>query len=233
MSQPQENSENDFRSKKRSDRNIETMIATQYSRQAFDSYKKQTTNRFSIILGGALVLSLLGNIVQSTKSIPTRYIYADSTGKIANLVARSQPNLTDSEVSIWATQAVSKALSFDYVQYRSEMQDSQKYFTSNGWEGFQTMLQSVHLLDQVTDQHLIMRTTPTKAPTVVSSGNEGGTYVWHIAVPMQIEFFTNGNDKNSTGNTKTSVMVNITVSRVSEFIQSSGVGISRIFMENM
>lgn len=225
------NKEIAFSSKKRSDFSIESMLAMQKSREAFDRYKKQTTGRLSIILGCCLCLSLLCNIVQSQKTIPVKYVYADARGNISTLTAVNLPNMSDSEISVWVSDAVSSALSFDFVQYKKEIQDSQQYFTPIGFQNFQKMLKTSNLLDEIINQHLIMKATALKAPSLVSSGNEGGVFVWRFNIPMLIELNNKNAQTGVVGTSQKTVLVNVTVERLPETLQASAVGIARIFIE--
>lgn len=226
-----ENNNETFSSKKRSDKNIIQMLAMQKSRESFDGYKKSTTGRMTIILGACLGLSLLCNIVQTQKTIPVKYVYADANGKISTLTAMNMPNMSDSEISNWIINALSNSLSFDYVQYRKQIQDSQQYFTPNGFVGFEKMLQTSHLLNEIIDQHLIMKSTILKAPNLTSSGDEGGVFVWHFSVPMSIELNMKSGQNNTINSSQKSVIVNVTIERLPETLQASAVGIARIFIE--
>lgn len=220
-----------FKSQKQYDRNVALLLATQKSREAFDGYRKKTSGRFLTILSAGLGLSLIVNVIQATRPIPTRYIYADANGRISPLTALSSPNMKDSDVSVWVTNAITSALSFDYVKYREQIQDAQKYFTPNGWDGFQQMLQGPHLLEQVTDNHLIMTISPTQAPTLLSAGTEGNLFTWRFSIPMVIKFYTNNPQAESSGISDHPVIVQVTVTRLPETMQSSALGISRIFIQ--
>lgn len=221
-------SENEFHSQKIHDRNISMMLATQKSRETFEKYRKDTTGRFFTIAGVALALSIAANIVQATRPVPVKYIYADSQGHISPLVALNLPNMKDSDVAVWVSNAISQSFSMDFVRYREQLQNAQQYFTPEGWQAFQQGLQGPHLLSQVTDNHLIMQTVPTQAPELLSARSEGGYFTWRFSIPVVIKFQSSGNQGGGTSAGEYDAVVHVTVTRLPETYQDSALGISRI-----
>ena len=223
-----ETTEKQVKPEKNPDHKLSLMLATQNARRAFDQYRAHTTGRFAVIFSIGLLLSLIMNLYQATRPVQTRYILANTDGRITTLVALSQPNMRDNDVANWMTTALTQIFSFDFVRYKSQLQDSRQYFTAHGWDTFQTQLQESHLLPIVIDNKYILTIKPTGAPTLISSGSVGGVFAWRYSIPMVLNF-SSSNPGDSIRDQ--SVNVTATITRTPEIVQQSGIGIDDLFIE--
>src|SRR5690349_3233681 len=89
------------------------------------------------------VLSVLGMIVLCSivfsfirHPIQPVYFPVDHAGKLIKEVPITQQNLSDLSVTAWVKNAVEVAYSYDFVNYRAQLQNAQQYFFENGWQQY-------------------------------------------------------------------------------------------------
>jgi intracellular multiplication protein IcmL len=84
---------------------------------------------------------------------------------------------------------VQAAYSFDYLNYRSQMQNAQKYFTSYGWTTYVRALRLSGNLSAVTDAKRIAMARVVEAPKLLAEGLLGGSYAWKFQMPVLVTYF--------------------------------------------
>ncbi len=83
---------------------------------------------------GIFLLSVLINLVLAGVIIflvkhPTHPLYfvTDEVGRLIEDIPLNQPNMPAADVINWVTEALEATFSYDYVNYRGELQNAQKY----------------------------------------------------------------------------------------------------------
>ncbi|OGT52824.1 MAG: type IV secretion protein IcmL [Gammaproteobacteria bacterium RIFCSPHIGHO2_12_FULL_41_15] len=151
----------------------------------------------------ALLLMLAINIVLGitifyrwTHPPEPQYFAATADGRIILLHAMNDPSVTDDFVLQWATNAVEKAFSLDYIHWRAQLQDASENFTPDGWKWFLTSLKNSNNLKTLTDLSMVSNATITGAPQVVEKAVVDGHYAWKIVMPMLVTFTSTGHTIN-------------------------------------
>jgi intracellular multiplication protein IcmL len=152
-----------------------------------------------------------------------RYFATTDDGRIIdpNLLSLNNPNLRDSAVLTWATQAAADIMTFNWEDYQLRLQASNSYFTQSGWEGFKKALGDSRLLEGMKANQQLITTVPFKAPVITDQGSVNDRYYWHIQLPV-ITSTISGDKKAS----KTQLL-NLTVVRVSPLQNPSALGIEQ------
>src|SRR5262245_61831869 len=80
----------------------------------------------NLILGGSVIYMVMN---------PTKPQYFATTreGKLVRMYSLSQPIVSTSELLQWAATAATAANTYNFVNYRKELQSASEYFTPNGW----------------------------------------------------------------------------------------------------
>ncbi|MHA7840890.1 MAG: type IVB secretion system apparatus protein IcmL/DotI [Gammaproteobacteria bacterium] len=123
---------------------------------------------------------------------PPSYFATNIQGGIVPLTPLSKPSLPDALVRDWAARAVSAAFSFNYEQYRDQLQEtSATYFTADGGKQFMDALTASGNIDFVTAGKLIAIGQVKAAPTlgaegVLPSGAYKGRYYWRLTIPLEV-----------------------------------------------
>lgn len=138
------------------------------------------------------LLSVLGILVLTSIAIylikhPTQPIYfpADQAGKLIKEVPVTKANMSDAAVAAWIVKAVEAAYSYDFVNYRSELQNAQQYFFDNGWQEYMKGLTQSGNLIGLTERKLIFRGKVVAPPVLIRKVlYNNSTLAWKFQVPV-------------------------------------------------
>ncbi|MGQ3892559.1 type IVB secretion system apparatus protein IcmL/DotI [Legionella sp. CNM-4043-24] len=176
----------------------------------------------------ALLTSLAVNAIMATMLFydithpPTPKYFATSiNGRITPLFPLNEPNQSDSAVLQWANQAAIAAFTYNFVNYRSELQASSGFFTADGWTQFLTALQQSNNLDAVKAKKLIVSAVATRAPIILQKGILNGQYSWRIQMPLLVTY------QSASEFSQQNNVVTMLVTRVSTLNTPRGIGISQ------
>lgn len=159
-----------------------------YLRNAF--YKKKYHFVLSIYFCCIISVIVLAVILFYLWRNPTQPLYfvTDDLGRLIQEMPLQQPNMRTEEVAAWAIEAVENAFSFDYMNYRSELQGAQKYFTDYGWRTFMEGLKTSNNLIALTQRKMIIIAKVVDKPKLEVEGILGGAYAWKFTMPVLITY---------------------------------------------
>lgn len=175
-----------------------------------------------------LLLSLVSNFLLAmllmfvmTHPPEPKYFATSIDGRITPLFALDKPNQSDSAVLQWANQAAVAAFTYNFVNYRTELQAASGFFTSDGWSQFLTALEGSNNLDAVKVKKLIVSSVATSAPIILQKGILNGRYSWRIQMPMLITY------QSASEFSQQRNVVTLLVSRISTLNSPRGIGIAQ------
>lgn len=172
-----------------------------------DSYSRIL---FVLLLSITLNIGLVSTALYVETNPPKPKYFATSiSGRITPLAPLEQPNQSESAIFQWANQAVLASFSYNFVNYRSELESASNYFTRSGWEQFLQTLRTSNDLETVKQRKLIVSAVATKAPVLLKKGLLGGSYSWRIQMPLLVTYQSSSEYKQSNR------VVTILVQRVS------------------
>lgn len=176
----------------------------------------------------ALILSLIANIIAfgmliyiMTHPPKPKYFATSINGRITPLFPLNEPNQSDSAVLQWANLAAIAAFTYNFVNYREELQASSGFFTSDGWQQFLTALEQSNNLDAVKAKKLIVSAVATRAPIILQKGLLNGRYSWRIQMPILVTY------QSASEFSQQNNVVTMLVTRVSTLNSPRGIGISQ------
>ncbi|MFT3742031.1 MAG: type IVB secretion system apparatus protein IcmL/DotI [Gammaproteobacteria bacterium] len=171
----------------------------------------------NLILGAALIYMILN---------PTKPQYFATTreGKLVRMYSLSQPIVSTSELLQWAATAATAANTYNFVNYRKEMQNASEYFTPTGWQAFQNELKNSRTLETVLSKKLTVSAVATGSPIIIEQGVQAGKYKWKVQLPILVTY--------ESANTKISQpsVVTMLISRVSTLETVKGIAIDAFIM---
>lgn len=175
-----------------------------------------------------LILSVLSNFVLAgiltyiiTHPPQPKYFATSINGRITPLFALNEPNQSDSAILQWANQAAIAAFSYNFVNYRTELQASSGFFTAEGWDQFLQALQDSNNLLAVKAKKLIVSAVATKAPVILQKGLLNGRYAWRVQMPLLVTY------QSASEFSQQNNVVTMLVSRESTLNSPRGIGISQ------
>lgn len=180
---------------------------------------------FGLSIGvlAALVWVLVYVVKNPTEPI---YFATDEVGRLIKVQPVSQPNMSNDDVTRWAINVAQAAFSYDYVNYRAQLQGAQKYFTNYGWTQYMKALVSNNNLVALTKRSMIFSATVVDKPKIVAQGLLGGAYAWKFQMPMLVTYWLPPyNDKSRFAN---ALEVTLIVQRQSILQSDHGLGVLQI-----
>lgn len=167
-----------------------------------------------------LILGLtLGYII--THPPAPKYFATSINGRITPLFPLNEPNQSDSAVLQWANQAAIAAFTYNFVNYRSELQASSGFFTADGWDQFLNALQQSNNLEAVKAKKLIVSAVATRAPVILQKGILNGRFAWRVQMPVLVTY------QSASEFTQQNNVVTMLISRVSTLNSPRGIGIAQ------
>lgn len=178
-----------------------------------------------------LLISLLANFILAglaayiiTHPPEPKYFATSINGRITPLFALNEPNQSDSAVLQWANQAAIAAFSYNFVNYRSELQAASGFFTASGWTQFLNALQDSNNLDAVKAKKLIVSAVATRAPIILQKGILNNRYSWRIQMPILVTY------QSASEFSQQNNVLTMLVTRVSTLNSPRGIGISQFIV---
>jgi len=189
-----------------------------------NSFYRDSYRRVLIVLLISIVinLSLAAVLVYMITHPPLpRYFATSINGRITPLFALDEPNQSDSAVLQWANQAAIAAFSYNFVNYREELQAASGFFTGAGWKQFLDALQQSNNLDAVKAKKLIVSAVATRAPIILRKGVLNGRYSWRVQMPILVTY------QSAREFSQSNNIVTMLIRRVSTLNSPRGIGISQ------
>ncbi|MBS0359405.1 MAG: type IVB secretion system apparatus protein IcmL/DotI [Proteobacteria bacterium] len=150
-----------------------------------------------------------------------KYFATSINGRVTPLYPLDRPNQSDSAVLQWANQAAIASYTYNFVNYRQELQAASEFFTTTGWKNFLDELDASNTLDAVKAKRLIVSAVATQAPVILEKGVIEGRYSWRVQMPILVTF------QSSSEFSQARYMVNILIVRVSTLNSPRGIGIAQ------
>lgn len=176
----------------------------------------------------ALLIAILVNLVLGSMLIyiithppEPKYFATSINGRITPLFPLDQPNQSDSAVLQWANQAAIASFTYNFVNYRDELQASSGFFTPEGWDQFLNALQQSNNLDAVKAKKLIVSAVATRAPIILQKGVLNGNFSWRVQMPILVTY------QSASEFTQQNNVVTMLITRVSTLNSPRGIGISQ------
>ena len=163
--------------------------------------------------------SMLGYIVLNPPE--PKYFATSINGRITPLIPLDKPNQSDSAVLQWANQAAIASFTYNFVNYRTELQAASGFFTADGWSQFIAALQRSNNLDAVKAKKLVVSGVATRAPVILQKGILNGRFSWRVQMPVLITY------QSASEFSQQNSVVTMLITRVSTLNSPRGIGIAQ------
>ena len=157
-------------------------------RNAFyrDNYQRILT--VMLIVSFACVALIFVVAYQLTHRPTPQYFAISSDGKLVKLQSLSEPAISNSVLLQWAVDAAVANYSYNFVNYRSALQNAQNRFSPDGWSNFEAALRSTRILETVVSKKLIVSAVATGAAVIEEQGLLDGVYAWKVNLPLLVTY---------------------------------------------
>lgn len=189
-----------------------------------NQFYRDGQRKLVLCLGLSLIVNLIAGIILFyviTHPPQPKYFATSINGRITPLFPLNEPNQSDSAVLQWANQAAIAAFTYNFVNYRDELQASSGFFTADGWQQFLAALGQSNNLDAVKAKKLIVSAVATRAPIILQKGLLNGRYSWRIQMPILVTY------QSASEFSQQNNVVTLLVTRVSTLNSPRGIGIAQ------
>lgn len=192
-----------------------------------DFYRDNYRRVISALLMSIMIIAILAvSLVYITTHPPMPQYFATTIqGRITPIVPLDQPNLPPSALLQWANQAAIASYTYNFQDYRAELQAASDFFTPSGWSNFLDALNRSNNLSAVISKKLVVSAVATGAPVILDQGIIDGIYTWKVQMPMLVSY------QSASTLTQQQVMVTMIIQRVSTLSSFRGVGISSLIAQ--
>jgi intracellular multiplication protein IcmL len=139
-----------------------------------------------------LVSILTGMLVYVCRNPPQPLYFAtDDAGRFLLDIPLTQPNMSTDDVRAWVVEAVEAAYSYDYKNYRSQLQNAQRYFIDYGWRSYMKGLQASNNLLALSSRKQVVVAKVLPTPKLIAEGPLGKaqTYAWKFQMEMLVTYY--------------------------------------------
>ncbi len=155
-------------------------------------YRRKYHWVLGVFILGLFVIGVLAWMLNYLIKHPPHPLYfvTDNAGRLIQEIPAQQPNMTTLDVEKWTVAAVEAAYSYDFINFRSQMQDAQKYFTDYGWRNYMKGLQDSNNLVALAQRKMIVTAKVVGAPKLLAEGPIGKskTYAWKFEMPLLVTY---------------------------------------------
>jgi intracellular multiplication protein IcmL len=185
------------------------------------------TMRAAWVAGLTAALSMICTLALLQKPPVYKYVLTHSDGSIREIVSLEKPKLDDEALIRWATNAVIKAYTWDFANYKAQFTSLQADMTVFGWEQFKASLEGADNFKAVIENKYVLTAVPNGPVTIAKQGywSAIGRYTWRVRVPVLVSY------ASSAQRTNQALMVEALVVRQPEWVNDAGLGIRSIIAE--
>ncbi|MBA2654551.1 MAG: type IVB secretion system apparatus protein IcmL/DotI [Gammaproteobacteria bacterium] len=183
-----------------------------------DSYRRVVTALLFMILV-SLILSAIIYYLATHRPEP-KYFATSADGRITPIYPLTAPMVSDSALLQWANQAAVAAYTYNFATYRKELQDASEFFTPEGWNDFETALQSSRNLETVINKKLVVTAVATGAPVILDRGVLNNHYSWKVQMPLLVTY------ESASTTIQQPILVTMLITRVSALNVPKGIAIA-------
>ncbi len=155
-----------------------------------DWYRTQfhRSMKLALALTVALSISLIVAALLLLNQPKPRYFAATPDLRLAPMVPLDQPLLTQEGLLTWASNAITGAMSLNFLEWREKLESIRPHFEDEAFKSFLASLQGSGILDMIRDKRLSASAVATRAPVIIASGLVGGKATWRIEFPLIVSY---------------------------------------------
>lgn len=159
---------------------------------------------------------------------PTHPLFfaTDNVGRLIKIVPINTPNMSTDDVTQWTIDAVQNAFSYDFINYRAQLQGAQRYFTTYGWGKYISALTASNNIVALTQRKIIAIAQVVDKPKILAQGILGGAYAWKFQMPILVTYYLPPYDDKSKFSNP--LQVTVIVQRESVLQGYRGLGIVQL-----
>lgn len=182
--------------------------------------------KLALALTVALCASLGVAAILLLNQPKSQYFAATPDLRLAPMVPLDQPLLTQEGLLTWASNAITGAMSLNFLEWREKLETLRPNFDDAAYKSFLASLQSSGVLDMIRDKRLSASAIATRAPVIIASGLVGGKATWKIEFPLIVSYESSQGVENTQ-----KLLATVLVCRASTAKTPRGVAIQQVVLK--
>ena len=153
------------------------------------------------------------------------YFATRTGGELIPLVPLSEPHLGTEQIIHFATQAVTRANTYDFANYKQQLSEVRDYFTDDGYTAFVEALNASGNLKLVVGRRMVATAVANGGVIVqqgLSSSSRSESYMWRVQIPLVITY------QSSEESQVQELVVQLDVIRIPTWKNEWGVAVGRL-----
>lgn len=212
----------------------EFAVSTILHRDTFANARLHFVVRMATLLFLIALVGAAGVWVLMLRPPIYRYVMTDATGAVLPIIPTEKRNQSDEFVVKWTIDAITRLYSFDFSNYRGQLQDAQKNLTVVGWRDFEKSLERSGNFKAVIGNGYVTSAVPTGPGRITRADVHPtlGRFAWKVEFPMLVTFRSASQDRENRSLTANlDLRVSAVVIRQPEYLNPAGLGIRQIIAE--
>jgi len=183
------------------------------------SNKSWLTLTISILV---IILSLMGfAYFQFITRSPGQFFGSPPNGKNFEITALDRPIVSTKALLSWVTLAATATFTFDFVNYKDQLNALADYFTTDGYENFIASLQNADTIKTIEEKKLILSAVAIGPAIVLTEEERGISHTWRVQVPLLVRY------QSANVNETRQQLVDMLITQVSTRDAPKGIGIAQ------
>ncbi len=171
------------------------------------------------------LIALVGFVLYQTQNRPLPAFFAtQATGQRMELTSADLPNMLAATILRWASKAATVSYTYDFNNYKKQLELARPYFTEAGWSDYQNSVSG--LINTVIKNQLFVNGVVTGTPVISNQGPLPGTeYAWEVQIPFLVSY-----QSASAAPYQRNYYVVLTIIQVPTTMNPQGIGIDQFVM---
>lgn len=154
-----------------------------------------------------------------------KYFATTQSGRVLELIPLSTPMLSSTALLNWASELATATYTYNYLNYRQQIQALQPNFQASTWKDFLSELKGSGNISAMVTRKTSVSAVPVGAPVILSQGNLNGRYYWKVQVRILAKFVS------ASETYETPYLLTMTIVRVSTLENQNGVAVAQYVVE--
>ncbi len=152
---------------------------------------------------------------------PRQFFGQLPNGTHVELTPLDRPNVSTKALLSWATLAATATFTFDFVNYKTQLNNLSDYFTIDGYYNFLTSLEAAGTLATIEDKKLVLSAVAIGPAIVLTEEGQSSNQTWRIQVPLLVRY------QSANVNENRIQVVEVLITQVSTRDAPKGIGIAQ------
>lgn len=119
-------------------------------------------------------------------TVQFKYAYVTPAGQLQQMHLSDRVQFSNETLIKWVSKIAPSLYQFDFLNFRSELNQLSTYFNVDGWPSFQKALKPT--LEQIISKKLVTHVVLNGVPIIVETGMFGQVPLWKVQVPIKVMF---------------------------------------------